>query len=86
MQKNINICHFQVGWVKSDTKAIQSIHDTVITHNSRVTVSGDFRSTFNLHIANVQEEDRGLYMCQINTDPMTAKVKIDIFIERGEPS
>ncbi len=31
--------HLQIGWVKSDTKAIQSIHDSVITHNTRVQVS-----------------------------------------------
>ena len=26
-----------------------------------------------LHIANVQEVDRGWYMCQVNTDPMRSK-------------
>ena len=40
----------QVGWVKADTKAIQAIGDQIITHNQRVSVSGDFVSTFNLHI------------------------------------
>ena len=33
-------------------------------------------TTFNLHITNVQEEDRGQYMCQINTDPMMAQTGI----------
>jgi neurotrimin len=33
-------------------------------------VSGDYKTTFNLHISDVQEDDRGQYMCQINTDPM----------------
>jgi hypothetical protein len=65
---------FQVGWVKADTKAIQAIHDHVITHNSRVSVSHIDDSTWNLHIKNVQEEDRGQYMCQINTDPMISQV------------
>ena len=63
-----------MGWVKADSKAIQAIHDTVITHNLRVSVSGDLKSTFNLHIAEVREEDRGEYMCQINTDPMQSQV------------
>lgn len=65
---------FQVGWVKADTKAIQAIHDHVITQNPRVSVSQNDYSIWNLHIKNVQEEDRGQYMCQINTDPMKSQV------------
>jgi hypothetical protein len=61
--------------VKADTKAIQAIHDHVITHNPRVSVSHNDYSTWNLHVRNVQEEDRGMYMCQINTDPMKSQVR-----------
>lgn len=57
-----------------DTKAIQAIHDHVITHNNRVSVSHSDHTTWNLHIKNVQKEDEGLYMCQINTDPMKSQV------------
>lgn len=64
----------QVGWVKADTKAIQAIHDHVITHNQRVSVSHSDHSMWNLHIKGVQKEDGGLYMCQINTDPMKSQV------------
>lgn len=60
--------------MKADTKAIQAIHEHVITHNSRVSVSHADNSTWNLHIKNVQEEDRGQYMCQINTNPMISQV------------
>ncbi|XP_049816562.1 lachesin-like [Schistocerca nitens] len=65
---------YRVGWVKADTKAIQAIHDHVITHNPRVSVSHDDHSTWNLHLRNVQEEDRGQYMCQVNTDPMKSQM------------
>ncbi|VVC35762.1 Immunoglobulin subtype,Immunoglobulin-like domain,Immunoglobulin-like fold,Immunoglobulin subtype [Cinara cedri] len=65
---------YRVGWVKADTKAIQAIHDHVITHNARVSVSHADDSTWNLHVKNVQEEDRGQYMCQINTDPMISQM------------
>ena len=65
---------FQVGWVKSDTKAIQTLHETVITFNNRIKVTGDFTTTFNLHITSVKEEDRGQYMCQLNTNPMISQV------------
>jgi len=66
----------QVGWIKADTKAIQAIHDNVITHNPRVSVSSNDLSTWNLHIKAVTEEDRGNYMCQINTDPMKSQVSL----------
>lgn len=66
--------HTQVGWVKADTKAIQAIHEHVITHNPRVTVSHSDLNTWNLHIKSVTEEDRGGYMCQLNTDPMKSQV------------
>ncbi|GBP86398.1 Lachesin [Eumeta japonica] len=62
------------GWVKADTKAIQAIHELVITHNPRVSVSHSDHSTWYLHVKSVQEEDRGQYMCQINTDPMKSQM------------
>ena len=34
---------------------------------------------FNLHIHRVQQEDRGQYMCQINTDPMMQQVLNNCF-------
>lgn len=66
--------HLQVGWVKADTKAIQAIHEQVITHNPRVSVSHTDATTWNLHIKAVSEEDSGGYMCQLNTDPMKSQV------------
>lgn len=69
-----NLGGYRVGWVKADTKAIQAIHIHVITNNHRVSVSHNGQTTWNLHIRNVQEEDRGQYMCQINTDPMKSQM------------
>ena len=66
----------QVGWIKADTKAIQAIHDHVITHNPRVSVSRSDNTMWNLHIKGVELEDAGLYMCQINTDPMKSQVSL----------
>ncbi|XP_065081881.1 lachesin [Ochlerotatus camptorhynchus] len=65
---------YRIGWVKANTKAIQAIHEQVITHNSRVTVSHADLNTWNLHIKSVMEEDRGGYMCQLNTDPMKSQI------------
>ncbi|CAH0405449.1 unnamed protein product [Chilo suppressalis] len=69
-----NLGGYRVGWVKADTKAIQAIHVHVITNNHRVSVSHNGQTVWNLHIRNVQEEDRGQYMCQINTDPMKSQM------------
>ncbi|XP_039431683.1 lachesin [Culex pipiens pallens] len=65
---------YRVGWVKADTKAIQAIHENVITHNPRVSVSHADQNTWNLHIKQVTEDDRGGYMCQLNTDPMKSQL------------
>ncbi|KAK4872188.1 hypothetical protein RN001_016312 [Aquatica leii] len=64
---------YRVGWVKVDTKAIQAIHHNLITHNPRVSISHSNHVVWNLHIRGVQEEDGGVYMCQINTDPMLSQ-------------
>ncbi|CAH2050269.1 unnamed protein product, partial [Iphiclides podalirius] len=76
-----NLGGYRVGWVKADTKAIQAIHVHVITNNHRVGVSHNGQTVWNLHIKNVQEEDRGQYMCQINTDPMKSQMAyLDVVI------
>lgn len=62
--------------MKADTKAIQAIHDHVVTHNQRVSVSHSDANTWNLHIKSVSTEDRGGYMCQMNTDPMKSQVNV----------
>lgn len=72
-----------MGWVKADTKAIQAIHEHVITHNPRVTVSHSDLNTWNLHIKSVTEEDRGGYMCQLNTDPMKSQVSKNQLINQS---
>lgn len=66
---------YKVGWIRSDSKAIQAIHTHVITHNARVSVRHFGHLVWQLVIANVRREDEGLFMCQINTDPMKSQVK-----------
>lgn len=56
----------QVGWVKADTKAIQAIHTTVVTHNPRVSVEHVGSSQWKLIIKSVRKEDAGFYMAQIS--------------------
>ncbi|XP_042870202.1 lachesin-like [Penaeus japonicus] len=64
----------QVGWLKVETQTILSLQKRVVTHNTRISVTHDEHRTWNLHIKQVKESDRGCYMCQINTPVMKNEV------------
>ncbi|KAF4527549.1 hypothetical protein B566_EDAN015815, partial [Ephemera danica] len=53
---------------------ILTLHNKVVTHNSRIAVTHDNHRTWNLHIKQVKEADRGCYMCQINTNIMKKQI------------
>lgn len=72
---NLSACGWcQVAWIKADTKAILAIHEHVITNNARLSVTHNDFNTWTLNIKSVKREDRGTYMCQVNTDPMKSQV------------
>lgn len=73
---------FQVAWMLFDQSAILTVHNHVITRNPRISVSHDKHRTWYLHINDVQEEDKGRYMCQINT--ATAKTQYGYLHVVGE--
>lgn len=63
-----------MAWIKADAKAILAIHEHVITNNDRLSVTHSDFNTWTLNIKGVKMEDRGQYMCQVNTDPMKMQV------------
>lgn len=63
-----------MAWIKADTKAILAIHEHVITNNARLSVTHNDFNTWTLNLRGVKREDRGQYMCQVNTDPMKSQV------------
>ncbi|XP_023290067.1 neurotrimin [Orussus abietinus] len=65
---------FQVAWLRVNTQTILTIANHVITKNHRIGVTHSDHRTWYLHIREVQESDRGDYMCQINTDPMKCQI------------
>lgn len=67
----------QVAWIKADTKAVLAIHEHVITNNARLSVTHSDYNTWTLSIRGARREDRGIYMCQVNTDPMKSQVRKD---------
>eukprot|EP00095_Tigriopus_kingsejongensis_P012321 maker-scaffold1540_size36711-snap-gene-0.4 protein:Tk12321 transcript:maker-scaffold1540_size36711-snap-gene-0.4-mRNA-1 annotation:"lachesin isoform x2" len=69
-----NLQDYKVAFIHLDRQMIVTIHNHVITRIPRFEIHHDKHHTWNLHIRNVQKEDQGHYMCQINTDPMLSKV------------
>lgn len=65
---------YRVGWVRIEDKSILTISHQVVTRNSRISLTQSEHKTWTLHIKNVQESDRGGYMCQVNTLPMKSQV------------
>lgn len=64
----------KVAWIKSDSKAILAIHTHMVALNQRLSVTHNGHNAWKLHIAHVQLNDSGTYMCQVNTDPMRSQV------------
>ena len=56
--------------MRVDTQTILTIHNNVITRNPRISLKRPASNVWILQLQRVQENDRGWYMCQINTDPM----------------
>jgi hypothetical protein len=63
-----------VGWLKAEDQTVLTLHNKVVTQNSRISVTHDNHRTWQLHIRQVKESDRGCYMCQINTSVMKKQV------------
>lgn len=59
-----------------DKHTLLALHDKVILRSGRghISVSSHAGTTFYLHIHDVREEDRGQYMCQINSNPMINQI------------
>ncbi|XP_043259046.1 lachesin-like [Colletes gigas] len=65
-----NLGQYKVAWLRMDTQTILTITTHVITKNNRISVTHTGHRNWSLHIKDTKETDRGLYMCQVNTDPM----------------
>lgn len=69
-----HLSSYKVAWIKSDSKAILAIHTHMVAQNPRLSVTHNGHNTWMLHVSNVQKNDSGTYMCQINTDPMRSQM------------
>lgn len=69
-----NLGSYKVAWIHIDRQMILTIHRHVIARVPRFSVSHDNQKTWLLHVSGVHQEDRGYYMCQVNTNPMISQV------------
>ncbi|XP_062525076.1 lachesin isoform X2 [Bombyx mori] len=69
-----HLSNYRVAWIKSDSKAILAIHTNMVALNPRLSVTYNNHNTWKLRVSNVQPNDSGTYMCQVNTDPMKSQM------------
>ncbi|CAH2085442.1 unnamed protein product [Euphydryas editha] len=74
MRRRTFLGGYTVAWIKSDSKAILAIHTNMVALNPRLSVTYNNHNTWKLHVSNVQANDSGTYMCQVNTDPMKSQM------------
>ncbi|EEC19888.1 lachesin, putative [Ixodes scapularis] len=65
-----NLGSFKVAWIHTNRHMLISMHDNLITTNPRYGIAHNGHRTWQLHIREVEEADKGEYMCQVNTNPM----------------
>lgn len=56
-----------------DTQTLLSYDVHVISRDKRLKITNSNKRQWFLHIKDVNVEDRGYYMCQVNTEPMVSQ-------------
>ncbi|KAI5651512.1 immunoglobulin domain-containing protein [Phthorimaea operculella] len=64
----VNLGRHKVGWLRAEDQTVLSLHDRVVLAG-RYSITMDPPRTWQLRIRPLRAEDRGCYMCQINTQP-----------------
>lgn len=62
----------QVVWMDNKLSLL-TLENRRVIDDVRVSVERPYVANWNLHIRDVTSDDQGLYMCQINTDPVKIK-------------
>ncbi|XP_066584684.1 lachesin-like isoform X2 [Prorops nasuta] len=69
-----NLGEYKVAWMHVGRSMVLTVHKHIVVKIPRFSVSYDNQKTWLLHISSVQQDDRGYYMCQVNTVPMISQV------------
>ena len=62
-----------MAWIKVDTQTILTIGSHLITRDYKISLTQSDDRVWSLRISNIDRDDAGWYMCQINTDPMLSQ-------------
>ncbi|KAI8126268.1 Zwei Ig domain protein zig-8 [Lucilia cuprina] len=65
---------YKVAWIHIDRQMILTIHRHVISRIPRYSITYDNANTWLLHVNQAHQDDRGYYMCQVNTNPSSVLV------------
>lgn len=71
-----NLGDHKVAWIKAGNTDIISINDYRLTNDDRIKLEHGYVSDWSLSIQQVNEEDAGEYICQINTEPEIISTRI----------
>jgi len=70
-----------VAWIRYDTRTILTMQDTKVSQSNHYSLENK-RDSSDLIITSITEDDAGIYICQINTEPTRNNViKSDIIFE-----
>ncbi|XP_050679317.1 opioid-binding protein/cell adhesion molecule-like [Leptidea sinapis] len=76
-----DIGDYKVAWIRADDQTILTLHTRLVTHSPRYAVTNDSPGSWQLHIRPLKVEDRGCYMCQINTSTMKKQIGcVDVLV------
>uniref|UniRef100_T1DFY0 Putative lachesin n=1 Tax=Cupiennius salei TaxID=6928 RepID=T1DFY0_CUPSA len=64
---------YKLAWVHKDRHTLLTLQERIITRNTRYSLTHNGFRTWWLSIKDVEESDKGEYMCQINTSPMISQ-------------
>ena len=68
-----------MAWIRYDTRTILTMQDTKVSQSSHYSLENK-RDSSDLIITSITEEDAGIYICQINTEPTRNNVIISDII------
>ena len=70
----------KAAWIRYDTRTILTMHEQKVTQSNHYS-SENKRDNSDLIITDIKEDDAGIYICQINTEPIRNKVSCYIRIQ-----
>ena len=63
----------KAAWIRYDTRTILTMHEEKVTQSNHYSTDNK-QDNSDLIITEVREDDAGIYICQINTEPLRNKV------------